>query len=926
MDAVRANQWVLPNRLNFTEWIYHTFHPSNYTDDNEVKKKGVRLSPHQKLIRDVLHSRSPYRGLLLYHGLGVGKTRASILTAEDFIRNRKKVVVMLPASLQKNYRNEILNSSRIGRYRWKEWYRLTLELSKPTHVGILLSIQEEFPLESDFIAKRTRKSKKNGEPIAEFWIPYVPRDLEIPESAISKPQSWKELSAKELKEVQSTHDYLIDHTYEFINYNGLLKSHLTTKYKADFFEDKLVIIDEAHNFIAQSMKEDNVTAKLYSRLMHSKNTRFLLLTGTPFINQPQEIAYTINLLRGPIESIRYDLGSRQEMPTMEDIEKELVKNTLPTTRIPMQKLVDTIELSKNPKYKTFEVTLLPQGFVRKQETDGLDEAPLVQYNERLQLSKLPFEKFKPLVNQFFEKNLHTLKGKDKWISRTALPYEEKEFQETFVKVGDDGKLEMNNESLFIQRCLGLVSYYRVNDKYFPTMLPMMVRRMPLTDHQFMTYISNRHDEQQMARRAQLAKIKRGGIAGDESSVYRTFSRMACNFVFPKSIKRSYPMSIRAAFREMDNAYKDVDDLEKKVEEKYEQERTKAMDELEKNSTEYLSEDALLQQYSPKMGQMLIDLKGNPGKGLFYSQFREMEGMGIFGLVLKANGWKELDIRKRESSDEYEFVDLECLQPEYNNKRYVIFNQDRARSDVLLKIFNGEWSHMPKEGNYLVKKLQKAGMEDNLHGEIAKLMMISQSGAEGISLKEVRQVYILEPFWNQVRIDQVIGRASRTNSHARLEPKDRNVQVFMYVSTLTKEQIEKDATTRNLDKEMTSDEHILQTAQRKKHILEQFENALKKASLDCLHNASNNRIRESNMQCYMPPVDKKEEHTNDVSYTPDIKDHIQLQEKRGKLIQRKKVEGKLVKRGTKSKHVVVPKDATLYDANAYEHAGVLVKKV
>ena len=37
-------------------------------------------------------------------------------------------------------------------------------------------------------------------------------------------------------------------------------------------------------------------------------------------------------------------------------------------------------------------------------------------------------------------------------------------------------------------------------------------------------------------------------------------------------------------------------------------------------------------------------------------------------------------------------------------------------------------------------------------------MITQSGSEGISLKNVRQVHLLEPYWNMIRMDQVIGRA------------------------------------------------------------------------------------------------------------------------------------------------------------------------
>ena len=50
-------------------------------------KKGAKILifPHQKLISDYLQASSPYRGILLYHGLGVGKTCASIAIAEGFI-------------------------------------------------------------------------------------------------------------------------------------------------------------------------------------------------------------------------------------------------------------------------------------------------------------------------------------------------------------------------------------------------------------------------------------------------------------------------------------------------------------------------------------------------------------------------------------------------------------------------------------------------------------------------------------------------------------------------------------------------------------------------------------------------------------------------------------------------------------------------
>jgi len=74
------------------------------------------------------------------------------------------------------------------------------------------------------------------------------------------------------------------------------------------------------------------------------------------------------------------------------------------------------------------------------------------------------------------------------------------------------------------------------------------------------------------------------------------------------------------------------------------------------------------------------------------------------------------------------------------------------------------------------------IEQNKFGEYIQVMMISKSGAEGISLTCVRQVHIIEPYWNNVRIDQVFGRAIRRNSHIQLDEDDRNVEQYLYLSS------------------------------------------------------------------------------------------------------------------------------------------------
>ena len=61
---------------------------------------------HQLLVKDYLNITSPYRGLLLFHGLGSGKTCTSIGVIEGF-KYDKKIMILTPASLQKNYKTQL---------------------------------------------------------------------------------------------------------------------------------------------------------------------------------------------------------------------------------------------------------------------------------------------------------------------------------------------------------------------------------------------------------------------------------------------------------------------------------------------------------------------------------------------------------------------------------------------------------------------------------------------------------------------------------------------------------------------------------------------------------------------------------------------------------------------------------------------------
>ena len=71
--------------------------------------------------------------------------------------------------------------------------------------------------------------------------------------------------------------------------------------------------------------------------------------------------------------------------------------------------------------------------------------------------------------------------------------------------------------------------------------------------------------------------------------------------------------------------------------------------------------------------------------------------------------------------------------------------------------------------------------DNKDGSRIKLIMATAAGAEGLDLKNIRQVHVMDPYWYESRINQVIGRAIRRGSHDDLPEDQRNVEVYRYLS-------------------------------------------------------------------------------------------------------------------------------------------------
>ena len=111
---IKASKYYMNNReifINFINSMFRNYRREILKDSKKItcssiekaKQKEFSLLIHQSIVRDYINIFTPYRGVLLYHGLGAGKTCASIAIAEG-IKSEKEVIVMTPASLEMNYR------------------------------------------------------------------------------------------------------------------------------------------------------------------------------------------------------------------------------------------------------------------------------------------------------------------------------------------------------------------------------------------------------------------------------------------------------------------------------------------------------------------------------------------------------------------------------------------------------------------------------------------------------------------------------------------------------------------------------------------------------------------------------------------------------------------------------------------------------
>ena len=221
----------------FAQPSYGTFETADAFEETVQQAcGGFEKMMYQHLMQHYLSRRSPYRSLLLYHGLGVGKTCSSITIAEAFLTDHTasdepRILVVSPTTLKKSYEDQIFSA--------------TMYLNKK-------DLRNQCT--SDTYAKLV-----HGNPEQDVFV----------------------------RRVQQ----IIKSRYTFLTYDRLVSYAETHPH----VRDKIIIVDEAHN-LRQQETEKKAAEALETILRKGERNRLVLLSATPMYNEPDEILWLLSLL------------------------------------------------------------------------------------------------------------------------------------------------------------------------------------------------------------------------------------------------------------------------------------------------------------------------------------------------------------------------------------------------------------------------------------------------------------------------------------------------------------------------------------------------------------------------------------------------------------------------------------------------------
>lgn len=425
-----------------------------------------------------------------------------------------------------------------------------------------------------------------------------------------------------------------------------------------------------------------------------------------------------------------------------------------------------------------------------------------------------------------------------------FPKSEALFNSIYLSDSKIPTINPQTKNMFQRRIMGLVSYYigATPDLYATQSTHYIDVKMS----QYQTDIYEYYEEVE-------AQMKKKSLyhGSSKSETYATYVRQASNFVFPPIDQtvtgetRPRPSKFKIGEKEMEMLMKTKDtELIKKTISSQSQGYFKMLEKFQETFDNYLnniykkelnskvnilsdienfkkydtceeywdkeqSKSELIkkmQECSVKFVNIIFYVMKSKGPVLIYSNYVLAEGLDLLKVYLKYFGF---DSFKNPNSKDY--------------FRYGEFH-------------NGISREVRKE------TIKIETQKENVYGKLIKIVMFSPAGAEGISLESIRQVHLMEPYWHEVRMIQMIGRAIRQCSHKYLPIEERHVDIYRYRSIKHNVKIIEiiEGQTSRKQKKIIDDPNELKTidfeiqelASSKNNLISNFLDTIKEVAIDC----------------------------------------------------------------------------------------------
>jgi len=352
----------------------------------------------------------------------------------------------------------------------------------------------------------------------------------------------------------------------------------------------------------------------------------------------------------------------------------------------------------------------------------------------------------PLYNNIYEWSLlgNLLKPKTfpsvVSVTNGELSFLPENFMSLFNE-NDDGEVIPKNPLQFNTMLQGIISYYPGKKGDFPDVIHEDPIQVYMTDPQEVFYWEQHVKQNQYRRPPSLALKRRDPVLygflstmAVRANLYQ-FTRSAGNFYYPEEFREVYVPKNKRQRGEHKSLEDDFVDVSGRKDALVENDGWISKENLQyQPGEEHLPGGKLYNIYSTKIVALLVNILLHfKNKHVVFTYFKNKYGAKLISTILELCGIPTLV---------------------YSGDLV-----DKQRVNVL-KTFNSI---------------------ENRYGQIAKVLLVTGAGAEGISILEARHMHILESGPTPNIIQQAIGRVARYKSHAKLPPEERNVRIWRYWS-------------------------------------------------------------------------------------------------------------------------------------------------